>query len=71
MKDLEKSQNDQCFAERKDDPMQKLRTIMQPPFQPLSAFSSKQISDGNNFKQTILNIIKNSKDLAITLQHLS
>jgi hypothetical protein len=31
----------------------------------------KQISDGNNFKQTILNIIKNSKDLAITLQHLS
>ena len=31
----------------------------------------KQISDGNNFKQTIVNIIKNSKDLAITLQHLS
>jgi len=44
--------------------------IVQPPFQPLSAYSLKQISDGNNFKQTILNIIKNSTDIAITLQHL-
>ena len=26
--------------------------------------------DGNNLKQTILNTIKNSTDLAITLQHL-
>jgi len=43
---------------------------VQPPFQPLSAYSLKQISDGNNFKQTILNIIKNSTDIAITLQHL-
>ena len=50
------------------DPMQKLSMIVQPPFQPPSASSSKQISDWNNFKQTILNIIKNSTDLAITLQ---
>jgi hypothetical protein len=30
--------------------------IVQPLFQPLSASSSKQISDGNKFKQTFLNI---------------
>ena len=52
------------------DPMQKLCMIEQPPFQPLSTYSSKQINDGNNFKQTILNTIKNSTDLAITLQQL-
>jgi len=39
------------------DPIQKLCTIVQPPFQPPYAFSSKQISSGgNNFKQTTLKI---------------
>ena len=52
------------------DPTQKLCTIVQPPFQPPSVFSSKQIRDGNNYEQTILNRVKNSKDSAITLQHL-
>jgi hypothetical protein len=52
------------------DQMQKPCANVQPPSQPLSAYSSKQISDGNNFKQTILNTIKNSTDLATTLQHL-
>ena len=48
------------------DQMQKLCMIEQPPYQPLSAYSLRQISDWNNFKQTILNIVKNSTDLAIT-----
>jgi hypothetical protein len=54
------------------DQMQKLCMIEQPPYQPLLAYSYslRLINDGNNFKQTIPNIIKNSTDLAITLQHL-
>jgi hypothetical protein len=46
-------------------PNAKAYTNGQPPFQPPSAFSSKQINDGNKSKLNINNINQNSTDSAI------